>query len=343
MKAAVVQQPGLLVVCEVPMPEVDDYHALCETLYAATCSGTDLHIIKGRFPFGVDYPTILGHESVGRVIKVGAKVRNIKVGDIISRVGTPSVGNYSSTWGGFAQFGLACDHWAARQDGRPREEWYGDRRQQVVPPDIDPAHATMIITWRETFSYITRMGVAAGNSLLVIGSGGNGLSFAAHAANLGCSSIVMIGNLHRRELSRAVGATDYFDYKTEALHTAVKEAYPEGFDFIIDAVGKKAVLNAALCHIKDGGTVGIYGVDDYGQCVLNPVNARGTFTYFNGGYDEAEVHEQIVAFMQQGKLDASFWLDLEKPFSLKEITEAFAAVEQRKLVKALVRICESPR
>jgi len=79
VKAAIVEEPNVLRVREVPVPEIDDYHALCETLYGATCSGTDLHIIKGRFPFGVDYPTILGHESTGRVIQVGAKVRNLKL------------------------------------------------------------------------------------------------------------------------------------------------------------------------------------------------------------------------------------------------------------------------
>jgi len=342
MKAAVVEKPNVLRVREVPVPKIDDYHVLCETLYGATCGGTDLHIIKGRFPFGVDYPTILGHESTGQVIEVGAKVRNIKVGDIISRIGTPPVGGYSSTWGGFAEFGLACDHQAAQDDGRPREEWYSDRRQQRLPPDIDPVHATMIITWRETFSYITRMGVGAGASLLVIGSGGNGLSFAAHATNIGGFPIVMIGNPHREQVARTAGATDYFSYKADDVHAAIKETHPGGFDFIIDAVGRQGLLDAALGHVKDGGTVGIYGVDDYGFCMLNPVNAPGSFTYSNRGYDEAEVHDQVIAFMQQGKLDASLWLGLENSFRLKEINQAFTAVEQRKFVKALVQICENP-
>ena len=200
----------------------------------------------------------------------------------------------------------------------------------------------MIITWRETFSYITRMGVGGGDSLLVLGSGGNGLSFAAHGVNLGSSPIVMIGNPQREKVGRAVGATDYFSYYAEDLHDALAGAYPDGFDFIIDAVGKLGVLDAALRHIRDGGTVGIYGVDDYGSCMLNPVNAPGSFTYSNLGYDEAEVYQQIVGFVQQGKLDASLWLELEKTFSLEEITKAFAAVEQRKFVKALVQICEDP-
>ena len=45
MKAAVVGKPSVLRVREVPVPEIDDYHVLCETLYGAACSGTDLHII----------------------------------------------------------------------------------------------------------------------------------------------------------------------------------------------------------------------------------------------------------------------------------------------------------
>ncbi len=328
----------MLVVRDVPVPEISDYFALCKILYGATCSGTDTHIIKGRFAFGVDYPTILGHESVGRVIKVGAKVRNIKVGDIITHVGTPAVGEYSSTWGGYAEFGLACDHWAAKEDGRPKAEWYSDRRQQLVPDGIAPPEATMIITWRETFSYITRMGVGAGASLLVLGSGGNGLSFAAHAANLGASPVVMIGSAGREEVARAVGVGDYFDYKTEDNEGAVRERYPEGFDFIIDAVGKKGMLDAALPFLKDSGTVTIYGVDDYGACVINPTPARGTFTYANRGYDEEEAHEQGCAFIKQGKLQAGYWVDLANPFPLERINDAFAAVWQRKCVKALVQM-----
>ncbi len=342
MKAAIVEKPEVLVVRDIPLPEMGEYDALCEILWGATCSGTDTHIIAGCFHIPVAYPTVLGHESVGRVIEVGARVRNFRVGDIITRVGTPPVGEYSVNWGGFAEFGLACDHWAAREDDRPTEEWRGSRWNQHVPSGIDPASATMIITWRETLSYITRMGFGAGASLLVIGSGGNGLSFAAHGVNLGASSVAMIGNAQREKTARAAGVADYFDYKAENLKTAIKEAYPEGFDFIIDAVGKQGLLDAALPHAKDGGTVTIYGVDDYGSCLINPVHARGSFTYSDRGYDEEEAHEQVVSFIQQGKLDAGLWLDLAHPFPLECICDAFEAVVQRKCVKALVQISENP-
>ena len=65
MKAAIIERPGVLTVKEIPMPEVGEYDALCDLLYGATCTGTDQHLIVGRFPWPVQYPTILGHESVG--------------------------------------------------------------------------------------------------------------------------------------------------------------------------------------------------------------------------------------------------------------------------------------
>ncbi|MGC9394704.1 MAG: hypothetical protein ACP5J4_07600 [Anaerolineae bacterium] len=64
MKAAIVERPGVLTVKEIPMPEVGEYDALCDLLYGATCTGTDQHLIAGRFPWPGQYPTIWGHASV---------------------------------------------------------------------------------------------------------------------------------------------------------------------------------------------------------------------------------------------------------------------------------------
>ena len=47
----------------------------------------------------------------------------------------------------------------------------------TAAPEL-PAAATMMITWRETHSYISRLGVKPGSRLLILGSGGNGFSFA---------------------------------------------------------------------------------------------------------------------------------------------------------------------
>jgi len=339
MKAAIVESPSHLVVRDIPAPPVGEYDALCELLYGATCSGTDQHLIAGRFPWPVKYPTILGHESIGRVTRIGRRVRHFRVGDLVTRVGTPPTDALSVNWGGFAEYGVAKDHWAMREDGLPGAKWRPFRINQLLPAGSDPRAATMIITWRETLSYITRMGVEAGARVLIIGSGGNGLSFAAHAANLGAAHVAMVGNASREGLAQTAGATAYFDYRAENLPALLAQEGP--LDFAIDAVGKQGQINLVLPFLKPGGTVGIYGIDEYHRCTINPRLSRGTFTYYNEGYDEAESHERVLALWQKGLLKASIWLDLEHPFALDDIGQAIEAVRERRMVKALV--CLSDR
>jgi len=340
MKAAVVEKPGVLTVRDIPKPEPGEYEALCKLLYGATCTGTDQHIIHDRCPWKNTYPTVLGHESVGRVVEVGSKVRFLKEGDLVIRVGAPPCPDLGLVvnWGGFAEFGIAKDHQAMKEDGLPESEWMGRRNTSVFPPDLDPAAATMMVTWRETFSYLTRMGVDEGATLLVLGSGGTGLSFVAHAKNLAASRIAEVGNAAREPTGRAVGATDYFDYTNEEMPQQVGEAFPDGFDFIIDSVGKAGQLDRVLALVKPGGTVGIYGIDDFHTNTIHPNRARNTFTFYGGQYDEAESHDRIISFIRDGSLDASLWIDLEHPFELDDINAAIDAVRERRMVKSLVRL-----
>ena len=119
MKALIVERPGKLAVREIPEPPMGEYEVRCRMLYGATCTGTALHVIDGTFAEHVDYPSVIGHESIGEVIEAGAKVRNFKLGDLITRVGTRAQadGSVKLSWGGMCEYGLAVDHRAARLDG----------------------------------------------------------------------------------------------------------------------------------------------------------------------------------------------------------------------------------
>lgn len=341
MKAAIIEKHGNLVVKDIAEPTMGDYEARCELLYGATCTGTDSHIIDGCFPWISPLPTVLGHESVGRVVALGKKVRNFRIGDLVTRVGTTGTpdGKISVTWGGFAEIGMAKDHWAMCADGRPASEWSGNRWNQVVPSGMDPRVAPMLTTWRETLSYITRMGVTAGSSVLVVGSGGNGLSYAALAVNLGCACVAMAGAAKLEAAAKAKAKVGlYVDYKRADLAETLNKAVPEGFDFIIDAVGRKGIADSVLPCLKAGGKYGTYGIDDFGQISVNLGRARGAFTVHPCSYDEAETHQRVSELVLQGKLDVSLWYDVDQAYPLTEIAAAFAAVRGRQSVKALVKL-----
>ncbi len=336
MKAAVVEEAGVLKVRELPAPAMGDYEARCEMLYGSVCAGTDTHLVNFHLPFSswMKLPYILGHESVGRVTAVGAKVRSYKVGDVITRVGSPAVGEVNSGWGGFAETGIATD-WRAMQADGLTEGWQDKTVQQVLPPDIDPAVGTLFITWRETLSYLTRMGVGANASVLVVGTGGNGLSFVSHARNLGAVQVTMAGAANRRREAELAGATAVVDYRAEDCWAQVKAAVPGGYDFVIDAVGKADVVARAQGCLKPGGTIGIYGLDECGKISLAPGR---TFTFYGGGYDEAETHEAVLAHYRAGRLNPAVWTDREQTFVLDDIGQALEAVATRRLVKPLVKL-----
>ena len=45
-----------------------------------------------------------------------------------------------------------------------------------------------------------------------------------------------------------------------------------------------------------------------------------------------------MAFIREGKLNAANWLNMDTPYPLDNITDAFKAVEARKHVKALIKL-----
>ena len=263
MKAAILRQFGTISVEDLPKPEMGDYDALCELVYGATCTGTDSHIIQGCFPFCSPLPTIFGHESTGRVIAVGKKVRHFKEGDLVTRVGTPPVGGCSITWGGFAEYGIAKDHWAMKADGLPASEWTDKRVNQIIPHGINARVAPMFTTWRETLSYLMRLKVnLPGSRVLIMGSGGNGLAFAAHAANEEAEVTVVGATRLQEQVLSKTRTAHYIDYKHSDLTTRLAEHCPQGFDLIIDAIGKNGLVDTVLPCLKPYGTIAAYGIDD---------------------------------------------------------------------------------
>jgi L-iditol 2-dehydrogenase len=337
MKAAVVEKPGVLVVRDVPVPEPGDYEALCHLLYGSTCSGTDSHLIDGTFAWPQPYPGILGHESIGRVASVGAKVRTYKPGDLVTRVCCPPRPGLNVFWGGFAECGIATDWEAMRADGLPADQWRGFRTQRVLPPGTDPAAATLIITWRETFSYISQLGLKAGGTLLVIGSGANALAFAAHGRNLGAAQVVLVGSPQRHAAALAVGATHVVGYRGDVAREAAALC-PQGFDVAIDAVGRKGQPDVAIGLLKPGGLYALYGIDELGELRIALDRVWKPFAYFPLTYDEAQAHEAVMDFVARGSLRAGDFIDLRRVFPLERIADAFDHVRRRQAIKALVKL-----
>jgi 2-desacetyl-2-hydroxyethyl bacteriochlorophyllide A dehydrogenase len=341
MKGAIVEAPGQLRVRDLPLPPVGPYDVLCEQLYGGVCAATDQHLIRGDLPIpNITYPLILGHESIGRVVERGAKVRHFQVGDLIARTGAPDLDGCKATWGGFVEYGLARDHRAMADDGLPQAEWSPFEINQVLAGVTDAAAATMMITWRETWSYLDRLWTTPASRVLVIGSGGNGFSFAVLAKARGAAMVAMTGAPRWADLAARAGVDAYADYHDPAAAEHLRAASPEGYDLIIDAVGKTGGLETVVGLLAPGGGVGLYGIEALGErmAYLARLRETGVRAHGPGEYREAEAHDPVLALFRDGRLDAGLWFDTATAPPLDRIGDAIAQVAGKRSLKAVVRI-----
>ena len=338
MQCYVVERPGCLALRELPIPTPGRYEALCRLKWAGTCTATDQYIIEGRMPFAIPYPCILGHESVGEVVELGPGVTTYRVGDHVSRVGAPAglAEGINIAWGGYSQWGIAVDHWAMARDGVDPSLYRSALVNQIIPHDVPLEECAMLTTWRETLSFIRRMGVGPGSRVLVVGSGGNGLSFVRHAANLGADWVAAAGSSARLELARTLGVSTVVDYRDTNAADRLREAMPGPFDFILDAVGADGAMDPYLGLLAPGGTVAVYGIEAMGQYRMKPLAAPGSFRFYQGGYQEAETHQAVIDLMRAGKLRSEPFMG-DAAYPLEALPQAFSDLRARRLVKA--RIC----
>ena len=338
MQCYVVEAPGRLALREVPIPVPGRYEALCRLKWAGTCTATDQHIIEGRMPFEVPYPCILGHESVGEVVELGPGTTTYRVGDHVSRVGAPArlAEGLGIAWGGYSQWGIAVDHWAMARDGIEPGQYRAALVNQIIPGDIPLQECAMLTTWRETLSFIRRMGVGPGSRVLVVGSGGNGLSFARHAVNLGAGWVAVAGSASRLRQAQALGAAAAVDYRDTDAAAKLREAMPGPFDFILDAAGSDGAMDPYLGLLAPGGTVAVYGIEAMGQYRMKPLAAPGSFRFYQGGYREEETHQAVIDMMRMGRLRSEPFMG-DSSYGFAELPQAFMDLKARRLVKA--RIC----
>ena len=344
MRAVAVIEPGKVEVVDLPDPAPGPYQARVKTEVGVLCNATDGKLVAGHFP-GVDtYPLVLGHEGAGIVDAVGEKVRNFKVGDraiggLLFEFGDP---RYASGWGGFCGYTLANDHDAMVADGVADEAhgWFECYEiQRPVAADIPVEAAALLCTWREVYGGFGDFRLGEGDDILVFGAGPVGLSFLAFGKLLGLGYIGIVDPLeHKREKALAMGADAVFAPDDPALET-LTAARAEPLDAVIDAVGRPAIVSAALPLIKMGGSVCIYGV--IAEPAITVEKSRGPYNFnlymhqWPTRSRERAAQEPLCEWLRDGKIRPDDFLTHE--FTVEQIEDALEAVASGQVIKALLR------
>lgn len=258
MKAVVFHGIGDIRLEEVKDPVIkEDFDAIVRITASAIC-GTDLHMVRGTLP-GMAVGTILGHEGIGVVEKVGRKVRNFAAGDRVVVPSTLGCGNCSYCRAGYYS---QCDNANPNGPsagtaffGGPKQTgpFNGMQAERVrvpfaninlvkLPEEIDDDDAILLSDIFPTgYMAAENAELKPGNSVAVFGCGPVGQFTIASLKHLDAGRIFAIDNIESRlEMARDQGA-EVINFDSEDPLEALKELTSGiGPDRVIDAVGVDA-------------------------------------------------------------------------------------------------------
>ncbi|HOK57029.1 MAG TPA: zinc-binding dehydrogenase [bacterium] len=340
MKAAITEGKGDVKIKEVSIPEINDYQCLCKTLACATCTGTDLKIIDGKMFWCKNYPVILGHESVGVVIKKGKKVRYIKEGEIFLRTTCVYPGEkidlYWSAIGGFSEYGKITDIKAMKEDNKEKEINHYTVYQQKIPEElnISPFDATIFITLKETASFLLNIGCKFENSLLILGSGPVGMSLVYFSKLIGCFPVIVAGrNSKTLEHIKKIGADFIINTENEKIEKVKEITNGKGVDFIIDTTGNTEFVLSVINLLSENGKIAPYA--SYSEpSPFKKYEKTGKFIL--KGPSEPITHNYILKLTEMNILKPSLFYSHILPF--EEIEYGFQLIRKKEAFKIVFKM-----
>jgi NADPH:quinone reductase-like Zn-dependent oxidoreductase len=222
--------PDGFVVVDRSVPEPGPGEVLVKVL-AASVQFTDVMLRKGQYPdLKEKPPLVLGYDLVGEVVKIGAGVDSLSVGQRVADM---------TMIGSYAQYRtLKAD------------------RLVVVDAALDPAEATSIVlSWTTAYQLLHRDAlVRKGQRLLVVGaSGAVGQALVVLGKLAGCE-VWGVARARHANMVHALGATH-----VDSEHADFAKVLPGGFDAVFDGIGERG-FSRAWRAVGPRGHLSAFGV-----------------------------------------------------------------------------------
>lgn len=229
---------------------------------AASLNFRDLLTVEGRYNPRQPLPLIPCSDGAGEVVAVGAGVTRFAVGDRVCPI--------------FAQRWIAGEATRERLRSTLGGPFDGTLAQRMTVPAVSavavPDHLTdaeaatlpcaAVTAWSAlTLPGVEGRGVAAGETVLILGTGGVSIFALQFARLFGARAIVTSSSDEKLERARALGAWQTVNYRRQPeWGRPVRELTAGGGVDRVVEVGGAGTLEQSLQAVKIGGTVMMIGV-----------------------------------------------------------------------------------
>ncbi|MFJ8816545.1 alcohol dehydrogenase catalytic domain-containing protein [Amycolatopsis thermoflava] len=273
MKAVQLVKPGALELADLATPAIGDSDVLLRVLAAGVCQ-TDVHMRRTTevwAPSG----TVLGHESCGQVVEVGAGVSNWQPGDTVVVHPVWSCGGCPACVAGRQN---ACMRTGGRMIPAPTPGVsagvHGGMAEYMVAPaaalvgvgDLDPALAATLTDAALTPYHSIRRTqdlLVPGATAVVIGAGGLGRMAVQILRAITAARVIVLDVLDealdavRDQVDVALRADD-----PEAAEVVLKATSGYGAEVVFDLVGNDRTLAFAAGVVAPYGAVRAIGLSE---------------------------------------------------------------------------------
>lgn len=254
-------------VCEdVPEPKPGPGQILVK-MKAWSLNYRDLLVVQGIYAPKLKFPFQILSDGVGEVVETGEGVTRFKKGDRVA-------GTFMQNWidGGFTEEaaksalggnieGIAADFVVLGEDGAV-----------LVPEHLTYEEAaTLPCAALTAWNSLVNFGhLAAGETVLIEGTGGVSIFALQFAHAMGARTVVTSSSDAKLERARELGASETINYKTTPDWGAAarKLTGDPGVDHVVE-VGGAGTLPQALEAVRYGGKIGLIGILAAGE--FNPI------------------------------------------------------------------------
>jgi threonine dehydrogenase-like Zn-dependent dehydrogenase len=342
VRAAIFRGPRDIEVGERPDPMIGEpTDAIVRVVLACVC-GSDLWYYRGESPHAVGS---IGHEFIGVVEETGAEVSAVALGDLVV---APFI--YSDMTCPHCQRGstISCVRGGNFGDGTidggqgeaVRVPLAGSTLVRVPGSGYPDQTLRSLLTLSDVMATghhaAVSAGVQRGDVVAVVGDGAVGLCAVLAARRLGADRVIALSrHPDRQAIAKEFGATDIVEARGEAATEAVMELTRGiGADASLECVGTAQAIATAFAIARPGSTVGMVGVP-HGDVPVAQAFFRNIG--WQGGPAPARIYiPELLDEVLNGTINPGLVLDYET--GLERVADAYAAMDQRRAIKSLIRI-----
>ncbi len=359
MKAAVLNQiPGRLDIEDVDIDNPGPREVLIETKAAGLCH-SDLHFMEGLYQYPC--PAVLGHESAGVVLEVGADVSYVQPGDHVITCLSAFCGSCEECLSGRPSICANKNVDLVRRPGEPprlsrdgepvhtflhlssfAEQILAHEHALVKVDKAMPLDKAALIGCGVTTglgAVFRTAQVEPGSTVAVIGCGGIGLSAVQGARIAGANKVIAIDMMASKlDLAKTLGATHVIDASTDDPVQAAMELTGGGVHYSFEAVGRKDTAEQCFKMLRNGGQATVIGLIPDGVMVeIHGVDLIYEKTLTGSNMGSNQFRTDMPRFIDM-YLDGRLMLDemVSQSISLDEINSGFDDMKAGSVARTVI-------